>query len=246
MKTRLYYHAYLDDNYLWTQIMLEQFKLMEDSGLMPNIEKICITAIGQRGGIEDTFVSFIKLYNVPFEIDFLYNRYPNDQEMLTGISNNYTERYTLKKMYDHCQTEDLTVLYLHTKNVTSLENNFKRGMVSKYRNRYYWRRFIDQTITFWSVLQQQLDNNDVCGVNYTTDPTEHFSGNFFWSKSEHIRSLPSPEQNQWWYDLQKRKNHPWMNTVDERFASEMWICSRPDTKAFNLMSNNGDYIANDI
>lgn len=254
MPIRLYYHSYLDDNFMWSHILLEQFKLIEDSGLKPYIEKIKITAITQEDNRIKNFCDLVSLYKIPAEVELVKNNYNNDFDMVeatrdirTNNLKNIDERHTIKKIYDDCQKEDLTILYFHTKNITSIINNLIPGMASKYRNRYYWRQFMNKTISGWQECVKALENGyDTAGVNYSTDPSEHYSGAFYWTKSEHVRKLPDPTDPNWWIELKRRKNHPWLNQINDRFAAELWPCSLPETKAFNLASNNGDYIANDI
>lgn len=253
MKIGVYYHAYLDDNFLWSQILLEQFRAMEESGLDKRIEKFRITATTQDDKRTELFYKFCCLYNMPIQIQFIKNEYPNDVEMMSDLSNifanisrNVDERYTLSKMHDDAKNEDMLILYLHSKGVTSIINNLIPGLVSKYRNRFYWRNFMNYTITDWERAILALDAYDTAGVDYQFDPAAHYRGNFFWTKSSHVKTLSSPSTIEWWYDLKIRVDNDWLNKVNDRFASEMWICSRHDTKSFNLRSNNGDYIASDI
>ena len=146
MNINIYYHTYLDDNYLWSQLLLEKFKVMEDSGLMQKTNKIHITAITQNDPRVGMFHNLCGLYNVPVEIEFIQNQYNNDIAMMEDLRNifgnvvkNVGEDYTHKKMQEACKKEDQIILYLHAKGITSILNNLTvPGLVSKYRNRYYW------------------------------------------------------------------------------------------------------------
>lgn len=249
-----YYHAYLDDYFLWSQLVLEQFKLIEDSGLVSKIEKLKITAITQEDRRIKLFHDLISLYHIPTEIEFIRNQYNDDRSMIEETKDfhqntlkNIDERYTLKKIYDDCQNKDQYLLYFHTKNITSIINTLIPGLVSKYRNRYNWRIFLYETINQWEKCVDSLsDGYDTAGVNYSTDPSEHYSGAFYWTKSDHVKRLQDPTTRDWWIELKNRKKHDWLNQVNDRFAAEMWICSLPETKSFNLLENKGNYIANDI
>jgi len=249
----VYYHAYLDDNFLWSQILLEQFKAMEESGLDKKINKFWITATTQQDQRAELFYKLCSLYNMPIQIQFIKNAYPNDAEMMRDLSNifanaskNVDERYTLFKMYEDAKTEDMKILYLHSKGVTSIINNLMPGLVSKYKNRFYWRNFMNYVIRDWEKCVPALDEYDTAGIDYQTDPSEHYRGNFFWTKSSHVKTLASPDTIEWWHELKAKKNNDWLNRVNDRFASEMWVCSRSGTTAYNARSNNGNYIANDI
>lgn len=254
MNITAYYHAYLDDNFLWSQLFLEQFKLIEDSGLNKHINKMRMTVITQEDGRVKNFYDLCSLYNIPTEIEFIKNQYNNDFDMVEATGDfrvnrlkNVDERHTIKKIYDDCQNNDQYALYFHTKNIMSIVNNLMPGLVSKYRNRYHWRLFLNKTISEWKDCVAALDSGyDTAGVNYKTDPSEHYSGAFYWTKSDHVRKLPDPTDSRWWGELKARKNHPWLNQINDRFAAELWVCSLPETKAFNLAENNGDYIDNDI
>lgn len=254
MNITAYYHAYLDDNFLWSQLLLEQFKLIEDSGLNKHIQKMRMTVITQEDGRVKNFYDLCSLYRIPIEIEFIKNQYNNDFDMVEATGDfrvnrlkNIDERHTIKKIYDDCQKNDQYALYFHTKNIMSIVNNLMPGLVSKYRNRYHWRLFLNKTILEWKDCVAALDSGyDTAGVNYKTDPSEHYSGAFYWTKSDHVRKLPDPTDSIWWRELKTRKNHPWLNQINDRFAAELWVCSLPGTKAFNLAENNGDYIDNDI
>lgn len=254
MKITAYYHAYLDDHFLWSQLILEQFKLIEDSGLNSSIDKLRITAITQDDGRIKNFCELCSLYKMPTEVEFVKNQYADDfamveatRDMFVNNLKNVDERYTLKKIYDDCKNQDQYVLYFHTKNIMSIVNNLIPGLASKYRNRYHLRLFLNRTISEWKNCVAALDEGyDTAGLNYLTDPSEHYSGAFYWTKSNHVRRLPDPTEIDWWHNLKTRKNHSWFSQINDRFASEFWVCSLPETKSFNFASNNGDYIANDI
>lgn len=255
MKIGVYYHAYLDDYFMWSHIFLEQFKCMEDSGLSKNINRMKITAITQNDQRVQMFHEFCSLYKIPIEIQFVQNQYKNDHDMMRDFvqifhhntSKNVDERFTHQKMYEDCQVEDQYVLYLHSKGMSSLINNLMvPGRVSKFRNRYYWRQFMNNAISRWEDCVEGLKEHDISGIDFSNSPSPHFRGNFFWTKSEHVRKLPSPTTGEWFVELKKRLNNDWLNSVNDRFGTELWIGSLPETKSYNVISNNGNYIENDI
>ena len=52
-----YYHTYLTDNSaVWSSIIMEQFKVMEDSGLIGDLDGMNITAITQEDNRMQNFV----------------------------------------------------------------------------------------------------------------------------------------------------------------------------------------------
>ena len=83
----------------------------------------------------------------------------------------------LNLLIDASQTEDFRVLYLHTKGVTKPDN----------RNVADWLDYMLYfNVHLYRFALQALEYNDCCGVNYQD---RHYSGNFWWSKSEYIRDL---------------------------------------------------------
>lgn len=86
---------------------------------------------------------------------------------------------TLGVLQDACQTWDGPVYYLHTKGVSySPVNQYSR----------YWRRLmLDWIVTNHERCLADLSKVDTVGVNWSGD---HYSGNFWWARSSHIRRLP--------------------------------------------------------
>ena len=63
MKKVAFYHVYLtDDPGTWINVLLEQFKCMEDSNLLKNLDSFYITCITKRDDRTSCFEEFVKLY----------------------------------------------------------------------------------------------------------------------------------------------------------------------------------------
>jgi hypothetical protein len=104
----------------------------------------------------------------------------------------------IKKFVDQ-QTDEQPcyILYLHTKGnsyveeiqqITDWTNMMLYFLVEKYKTCF-----------------DKLDLYDVVGCNYQLDPSPHFSGNFWWTKSTHINTLelldeetPSKPEPEFW------------------------------------------------
>lgn len=147
---------------------------------------------------------------------------------------------TLEKIWNDCQKEDITVLYLHTKGVT------KPGQQTVQDWTNYLSHF---NITKWQDRVFELNTFDCSGVNLNgniEDSNEHpstwgygkaplhYSGNFWWSNSSHIKKLPDPIS--WLPDTNYQR---W------RVMAEMWLCQPNDGK-YNCAwrSNVNHYIEN--
>lgn len=93
------------------------------------------------------------------------------------------ERYTLNFLYQHAKQEDFYVFYLHTKGITRMKYPGVRG----WRNlmMYYCNTFAPVCI---SLLDQGYQ---ATGALFRSRPMRHFSGNFWWSRSDYIRTLPA-------------------------------------------------------
>jgi hypothetical protein len=77
------------------------------------------------------------------------------------------------------------ILYIHTKGVTSPNNECIND----------WRKYM----LYFNVEQheqavKELKNYDTYGVDLVTEPTKHYSGNFWWGNSNHIKKLPSIDE----------------------------------------------------
>jgi hypothetical protein len=93
------------------------------------------------------------------------------------------------------------VLYIHTKG-TSTDDNV---CIDDWRN--YMLHF---NVTKWGDCIEQLKENDTCGVDLRTDPTLHYSGNFWWANTNYIKTLP--------------EFHQMPVILSERHKAEFWIC----------------------
>jgi hypothetical protein len=253
MTNRIYYHTYLDDHFYWSHIFTDQFCMMEKSQLLANVDMVKITAISKRDERIDIFSNLCRTFPVEIELEFVESKYANDFEMLEDWSelqnssvSPIDETHTQAKIFEDCKKENLNVLYLHAKAVTSVSNCLiKHNAASKFKNRHLWRQLMNYgNIQQWQTCVEKLKEYDTVGVDYQTPP--HFKGTFWWSKSDHISQLSHPQDAVWWNNFKSNASDPWIQNITSRFRAEFWVCSKENTKAFNILSNNGYYVENDI
>jgi hypothetical protein len=241
MKNVLYYHAYLtDDPAVWSSVILEQMKCMEDAELLSNLSEIRMTCITQLDARNEYIAQLCRTYPVKFSIELIENTYSTDREMLSGLNSDrtITENYTYRKIYNDCQKEDMRVCYIHTKGITS-GMKISRDTIQQHKNYYYWRQYLNWgVIEKWKACISALQDHDVAGVNYYTKPSKHFSGNFWWANSSYINSLPDPSTIDWWRKLQRETNDQWLKFASDRFRDEQWLCSSDTVKVYEVHKLN--------
>lgn len=135
---------------------------------------------------------------------------------------------TLSYIEEFCTTNDCYVLYIHTKGVSTPEDEFRQN----------WRK---------RLCQKVIQENDICismlnegcdiagcgwkevkdqkDVDYCVGKYPHYSGNFWWSNSTYIRKLPSLKT------IQQNNTH--LKTADflsYRVQCEFWIGMNKDIK----------------
>lgn len=131
---------------------------------------------------------------------------------------NKCEFPTLDLISEH-SIVDFNLLYLHTKGVT------KPGFV----NIKDWTNYLSYfNIDRWEDRLSELEYNDCTGCDLKGNPDDinhhpmtwgygkaplHYSGNFWWAKSSHIRKLVKPSN--WLPDTNYQR---W------RIMAEMWVC----------------------
>lgn len=190
-----YYHIWLTNHY--EEIVKEQLKAIVDSGLYDACESISIGAIGD-------YTSLLNLIN-------LIKDYP--KIIISGYSTS-KDRYEfhtlelLKRDADNSD-KDYYIFYIHGKGVQFS----KEANEVAYTGGTLWRQSMNKwTLTNWKENIAELEKGyEVCGTQLRPDRefAEHYSGNFFWTKSEYVKNqVPS---------LSK------INTSD-RFEAEMYIC----------------------
>lgn len=235
---RLYYHIYLTDEYgSWAYPFMEQMKLMEDHGLLSELNQIDFSVITQKDRRIDIFIGLIKTFNINAVVTLYGNTHSDDSSMLSGINNQdtVTENVTMRKIYNDAKDRDDEILYLHTKGITSVDKQLKVGNIDTFKNYYYWRHFLNWgVVERWREAVRLLDRFDIVGVNYFDQPAPHFSGSFWWTKSSYIRTLPDPSTLDWWKQLQSNSSDHWLRTAPDRFRDEMWHCSNPNAKVVSL------------
>jgi hypothetical protein len=144
----------------WEAVFLQLLSMVHSSGLYEKLEKI------KCGVLSKTPIPNLSL-DKKIEIVRLH----------TDLS--LYETITLHALHEHAEDEDFHVLYLHTKGVTR----------SNHPGVSDWVKLLAHfTIERHEECIEGLKEHDAVGVNLGGGNL-HYSGNFWWSKASHLRSL---------------------------------------------------------
>ena len=135
-------------------------------------------------------------------IDFL--RKFNKIKIVSTTENLY-EKFAINNYKQHINnSNEYYLYYMHSKGVSQTGKCFKD-----------WRNLNDYfTIQKWRLSIELLEYYDCVGTNLKNFPKKHYSGNFWWSKSEHLNRLK--------------------NVNDGYLSSEMYICSYMKTNYVSI------------
>jgi hypothetical protein len=108
-------------------------------------------------------------------------------EIYKSANIEFGEFFTLNLLKNESDSLNINhkILYLHTKGVTAGNNLAIRDW------RVYMTYFL---VNRYIYCVNSLTIYDACGVDYEKLPAPHFSGNFWWSNSEYIKTLPKIEE----------------------------------------------------
>jgi len=97
------------------------------------------------------------------------------------------------------------------------------------REDYYpgWRHLCcHYCLVEWQRCLKELESHDCVSIEWQTDPCRHFSGSFWWARSEYIRTLPdlNTAGRQYGHDMVRSPRH----------GTEFWIGMNDDVKYKSL------------
>ena len=153
------------------------------------------------------------IYSINGDYSEFIKKYNENNLMLSSENVDKYEFPTINILYNESLLKNQKVLYIHTKGASS-------GINKPIEDWIHVMSYFN--ITEYKKCLELLDEYDAVGVDYHVNPFKHFSGNFWWSKSSHIRGL-------------RELSVP----GDERHAAERWICSI-DGKYKSLHDTNID------
>lgn len=235
MKLRIYSHQFLTDDSTWIFGYLDQFKLIEDCGLLDELDQLILTAIGNK-----TQLGILRSLMTPYS-NIIINEYENETSehdialdfasMDNSRANKFiSEAVTLNRLWTDSKLDDFNALYIHSKGVTAFTRHLKNRDVDKFKNYYYWRKYLEWgVLEHWRDCVRELDAGaDLAGCNYNSNPWPHFSGNIWWASSRYIRTLDDNTNSDWWQSV-KQHYHT------DRLCDEMWPGSQA-RRIYNIHS----------
>ena len=180
------------NNYL--DIVKEQLKVLDD-GLIEVTSKLLI---------------FITNYEDDkcLELDKILN---NSKFVLIKTKENLYEKYSINNYKTYITDEVYYLYYFHTKGVSKWGDDLYNCMSSRRKVLNYY------TLSKYKINIDLLNEYDAVGCNLSLYPKKHFSGNFWWSKSNYLETL---------------------NNVDNGYLSpEMYILSNSMCKYISLTNS---------
>jgi len=170
-------------------ILIEMLQLIDTCGLLKKLDYIYVVNLGDE--IIGFFHPKIKIINYSRNIALF-------------------EKPTLNLMHHFCKyNKNAKVLYMHTKGVSYL------GTLPSIDD---WRRYLCYfMVEKHQVCMDLLDIYDTVGCNYRDLPDApiHYSGNYWWTRAEHINTLQPI-------------------TSDDRHDCEWWLFTNKNINNYNL------------
>jgi hypothetical protein len=191
-----FHHICFDKN--GKEIFEEQLKTIRDSGLYDASHTIFCSVLGNKNN-----------YTLPSKYKVIF----------TSKDGKAYERPVLEHMYKHSLTNPGKYWYIHTKGIS----HFRTKRYEPVRD---WRVYMEYyLIKNWKRCVADLDNYDIAGVNYATNPS-HYSGNFWWARSSYIKT-----------------NNPNF-TYKDYYETEMWLCKGKNPIGISYHTSNALHYEN--
>jgi hypothetical protein len=164
MKRYIYFHICCIHN--WKQTVTDIYKAIRESGLYDSIDQIRCGVLGLGDQTHEIFQD------------------PKVAILFQSERIQFWEVVTINALHKYAREnpeEEFQVLYLHSKGVRHRGTN---------PNVIDWITYL----TYFNLYQYQgcialLDKHDAVGVNLSLKPELHYSGNFWWTTSAHIRGI---------------------------------------------------------
>lgn len=203
MKKIHYYHVFAAGP--WQLILNQHFMALCNYGLAEELDEIRVGIVGPpnaRKAVKETIAASLIADKTKIVIE-------------RGVA---WEQATLTELWKAAQGEDAAYFYAHTK-----------GAYDRSIQKQLWcRSMLFFNIVAYGACLEKLQEADAVGCHWITkeefpymvcdtnkDGIPYFAGNFWWSKSGHVRELPEPSRN-------------------HRYEAEFWIGSRPKMKIKDL------------
>jgi hypothetical protein len=172
----------------WKLIIEQQLPRMKKSGLYDASTQIIVGYIGGAGHLDelpDEIKNDPKFY-------IFTTRDREDFEFPT------LERARFMALY---KETPFYMYYIHTKGASS-------ACITNDNAVNTWRMYMEYfIIDKWKDCYEKVQTYDLCGVEWELD--NHFSGNFWWSRSDYIKQLPEIVSF-------------WENARGDRMPAELW------------------------
>lgn len=200
------YHVYLIGHCV--DMITDQIENVIGSGLLNACDRLYIGAVDPKTEESAKHLEWLRWF-----CSRLGSAMDTKKITLEVYDDNMEEARTLKFIRDYsAENPGDYACYFHTKGITQ----FSAPTES-------WRRYMEYfTVEKWRNSVKILYRGfDCCGVMFNKDTPlgywPHFSGNFWWAKTEYINTLDHTYLD-----------HPW------RYMREFWIGSNPQAKAFEI------------
>jgi hypothetical protein len=164
---------------------------------IPSVIYFHIATIGKYQEIFDEIYSQIIESNLINEVNLINLCIVGDGELIVPSHKKIKihkdphiqsgEFFTLNliKTFSDLAIKKYRILYIHTKGVTTPNNLCIDD----------WRQYMTYfTINRYQKCFDILDEYDSCGVDLVSEPTIHYSGNFWWANSLYIKQLPTIDE----------------------------------------------------
>jgi hypothetical protein len=194
MTIGVYYHVWSPiGTDVWRLLVDEQLKRLYMSGLPSQAIVNCLV----NGPQSIEIAEFIKVYDWA----------------VVKVVGCHGEDSTLKLIHSESLLGKYEkVLYFHTKGITHFAEGQSEKTNKKLKAVNSWRHAMEHfCIDEWEANVVALDSHQVSGVNYQAEPWPHFSGNFWWARSDYLCKLSDP------------------TCFSSRIDSEKWVCSMNPT-----------------
>ncbi len=189
-------------NYI--DIVEEQMNIL-NKGLLNITKKLIIFITMFDNDNNKTLINLINKYNKN-----------NNINIITTKENLY-EKFAINNFKNSILEKNYYIYYFHTKGLK--KNNDK--LFNIYSSRRKILNFY--TLEKFNINIKLLEKYDAIGCSLSLYPLKHFSGNFWWSKSEYINTLKLPISNKY-------------------LSPEMFILSNNNCKYISLSNKTNNFL----